>query len=159
MLRGLSDDHAREMSKLLRTQAYADRRFRETTATLRLDDLEHLHAVHSGTVAGARGGKRKRLMVGCDVEGDHAPTILAAARSRYEVYLLSEHWREVKRRYRASDLPQDCYACGAAQVDLHHVTYVRLGHEELTDLVPLCRDHHDRVHSGELRLDTLCSPS
>ena len=30
--------------------------------------------------------------------------------------------------------------------DLHHASYERLGHERSTDLIPLCRDHHQAVH-------------
>ena len=32
------------------------------------------------------------------------------------------------------------------KVELHHHTYDRLGCELLTDLVPLCRQHHAAVH-------------
>lgn len=65
----------------------------------------------------------------------------------YTDYLQSEHWREVKQRYRASRrLPQACVVCGSRQVDLHHLTYSRIGRERLTDLVPLCREHHDEAH-------------
>lgn len=64
----------------------------------------------------------------------------------YAVYIRSAVWTEVKRRYRASKLPQNCVVCGNHHVDLHHKTYKRLGAEWLTDLVPLCRIHHKRVH-------------
>jgi hypothetical protein len=64
----------------------------------------------------------------------------------YAAYIASEHWLDVKRRYRASRLPQCCLVCGCKSVDLHHRTYKRFGREHLTDLVPLCRDHHDECH-------------
>jgi hypothetical protein len=38
-------------------------------------------------------------------------------------------------------------------VELHHTTYDRLGCEKLTDLVPLCREHHELVHQY---LDARC---
>jgi hypothetical protein len=60
--------------------------------------------------------------------------------------LKSEHWLDIKRRYRASGLPQACW-CGETKVDLHHVTYKRIGRENLTDLRPLCRKHHDEIHA------------
>lgn len=67
--------------------------------------------------------------------------------SDYAVYLRSGHWQEVKRRYRATrKLPQTCVVCGNQRVDLHHLTYRRIGRERLTDLVPLCREHHDEAH-------------
>ncbi len=64
----------------------------------------------------------------------------------YAQYLASDHWKEVRRRYKASDLPQDCLGCGESRVDLHHRTYTRLGFEQLTDLIPLCRECHQKVH-------------
>jgi hypothetical protein len=65
----------------------------------------------------------------------------------YAEYLQSEHWQEVRRQYRASrKLPQTCVVCGNQRVDLHHLTYRRIGRERLTDLVPLCREHHDEAH-------------
>lgn len=74
------------------------------------------------------------------------------AKARYAAYLRSEHWRDVKARYRASNLPQTCTVCGDPKVALHHRTYQRLGRERLTDLVPLCREHHVKAHEY---LDTL----
>jgi hypothetical protein len=64
----------------------------------------------------------------------------------YEDYIRSEHWTAVIDHYQASRLPQTCLACGCVEVDLHHRTYKRLGHEWLMDLVPLCRAHHQAVH-------------
>ncbi len=61
-------------------------------------------------------------------------------------YRRSELWRETKRRYRSSDYPQRCLICGSRDFDLHHRSYSRLGDEELFDLVPLCRRHHDQLH-------------
>lgn len=67
--------------------------------------------------------------------------------STYDAYLASPHWRDVKRRYRESDRPQDCFLCGESQhVQLHHMTYVRLGRERLDDLVSLCARCHTMVH-------------
>ncbi len=64
----------------------------------------------------------------------------------YAQYLASDHWQEVRRQYRASNLPQNCLGCGNPKVDLHHRTYNRLGREFLTDLIPLCRKCHHGVH-------------
>jgi 5-methylcytosine-specific restriction endonuclease McrA len=63
----------------------------------------------------------------------------------YSAYLSSPHWRSLKARYRASDLPQRCM-CGERSVHFHHKTYERLGAELLTDLTPLCRVCHDLIH-------------
>lgn len=67
-------------------------------------------------------------------------------RDEYRIYLRSPHWQDIRARYRASQMPQACVVCGASRVDLHHRTYERLGAELLTDLVPLCREHHGEAH-------------
>jgi hypothetical protein len=64
----------------------------------------------------------------------------------YREYLESEHWANLKRRYRASNLPQMCLGCNDPRVQMHHRTYQRIGREELTDIIPLCKACHDKVH-------------
>lgn len=74
----------------------------------------------------------------------------------YDAYLRSPAWRDVRERYRASDLPQVCM-CGDTKVDLHHTTYDHVGRERLEDLVPLCRACHVQAHvleaQGVIELD------
>jgi hypothetical protein len=65
--------------------------------------------------------------------------------STYQEYLASDHWRNLRKRYNDSDLPQRC-VCGRFRDELHHCTYERLGEEFLTDLVPLCWRCHDKLH-------------
>lgn len=60
-------------------------------------------------------------------------------------YLKTPHWRAFRLRYKASDLPQECI-CGSLKVELHHLTYERLGRELLADVFPLCRKCHAMVH-------------
>jgi hypothetical protein len=67
-------------------------------------------------------------------------------REEYREYLKSPEWQRTKRQYRKSYLLQKCAICGDEKVDLHHRTYNRLGFERLTDLIPLCREHHGEVH-------------
>jgi len=64
----------------------------------------------------------------------------------YQQYLASDHWADVKARYKRSKLPQNCYVCGKQPVELHHRTYKRLGEEKLMDIVPLCRTCHQGTH-------------
>lgn len=82
--------------------------------------------------------------------------LLKLGYTNYAEYMRSPHWKAVKARYRASDLPQDCI-CGEQDVQLHHMTYERIGREELTDLTPLCARCHALVHvlefRGEITLD------
>jgi hypothetical protein len=65
--------------------------------------------------------------------------------SRYEEYLESDHWQDVRRRYRASGRPWVC-RCGARPKALHHRTYERLGAELLDDLEPICPPCHRKLH-------------
>jgi hypothetical protein len=74
---------------------------------------------------------------------------LRRMRMTYAQYLASEMWSAAKDRYRRSWLPQECLGCGSARVEYHHRTYMRLGAEMPTDLVPLCRRCHGRVHAYE----------
>lgn len=64
----------------------------------------------------------------------------------YQDYIQSKEWDKKKREYRRSRLPQCCVVCGDSKVDLHHRSYKRLGDEYLTDLIPLCRTHHEALH-------------
>lgn len=76
--------------------------------------------------------------------------------ANYAEYLRSPAWSDVKRRYRASDLPQACM-CGETIVQLHHKTYERVGEERLDDLAPLCAGCHRLVHVLEARGDLALS--
>lgn len=72
----------------------------------------------------------------------------------YNAYMASPEWAEVKRRYRASLRPQDCGLCGTDQnIQIHHMTYDRIGEEELADLAALCGDCHSMLHALERRGD------
>ena len=64
----------------------------------------------------------------------------------YRDYLNGAEWAETKSRYRASKKLQSCLVCRAPNVDLHHRSYKRLGHERCDDLVALCREHHEQLH-------------
>jgi 5-methylcytosine-specific restriction endonuclease McrA len=65
----------------------------------------------------------------------------------YGEYLNSELWAEARKRYFASALPKTCMGCGTNRITLHHRTYIRLGCERPTDLIPLCWDCHKKVHN------------
>jgi hypothetical protein len=98
---------------------------------------------------GARRGERCVGRSGRRRDANHAARVKAWGpdpKAEYQAYLRSAHWRDVKRRYRKSGLPQTCVVCGDPRVDLHHKTYERRGREELTDLEPRCRKHHEEAH-------------
>src|SRR5712664_3448892 len=64
---------------------------------------------------------------------------LSPAQQKYAEYLQSLHWKT----FRLSVLAERgarCEDCGSVhQVQVHHQTYARLGHEFPTDVVVLCK--------------------
>jgi 5-methylcytosine-specific restriction endonuclease McrA len=61
----------------------------------------------------------------------------------YRAYLASPAWAEL----RGLVLLRDCYRCvvcwATEGLEVHHLTYERLGHEPLSDLITLCAKHHE----------------
>jgi len=63
----------------------------------------------------------------------------------YRDYLESPHWLKFKKAYYAKK--RFCVICTTdKQLNLHHVTYHRLGKERQSDVLPLCRPCHVNVH-------------
>ena len=76
-------------------------------------------------------------------------------RAVYQSYLASRAWRDRRRAWYAAWLtsagtPPSCLVCerkwSPKTGHLHHLTYVRIGNEEDTDLVALCARDHRRLH-------------
>jgi len=65
---------------------------------------------------------------------------------RYEAYLQTPQWQLRRRRVleRADFRCEGCRQAPATQV--HHLTYKRLGHEMLFDLVAVCDACHEAIH-------------
>ena len=62
----------------------------------------------------------------------------------YNQYLASPEWNSKKIRVRARDYGR-CQLCRSDSfLDVHHLTYNRVGDEALFDLVTLCRHCHDQ---------------
>jgi hypothetical protein len=60
----------------------------------------------------------------------------------YQEYLASREWALLREavRERSGD---KCERCGGPQQAVHHLTYERIGHEELTDLQAVCNPCHE----------------
>lgn len=71
-------------------------------------------------------------------------------KSDYTAYINSNDWRAKKQQYFKSKLPKYCFICEISDVrlDLHHLTYKTLGHENLNHLRLVCRPCHDKIHSS-----------
>jgi len=66
----------------------------------------------------------------------------------YKQYLASKEWQK-KRRDAYVALGRKCRRCkSSSSIVVHHLSYERLGHEEVGDLIILCRVCHDAVHEG-----------
>ena len=73
---------------------------------------------------------------------------IKSRRDYSENYLRSEHWLDIKKRLNAKW--QACRLCGSTKfLNIHHITYRRLGFEFDSDLIVLCEECHiERVHKG-----------
>ena len=70
----------------------------------------------------------------------------AESKRRYDEYLLSPEWKERRNRIVRRDKNQ-CQSCASkSQLNVHHLTYARIGNEHDDDLVTVCRACHQRIH-------------
>ena len=73
---------------------------------------------------------------------------LVANRISYQDYLLSDHWKDVRRRFWASKLHNgSCFVCSSKdKLQVHHKSYKRIGKEKMGDLILLCGKCHKETH-------------
>jgi 5-methylcytosine-specific restriction endonuclease McrA len=71
-------------------------------------------------------------------------------RPAYAEYMASATWKQV-RLWKLERAGWKCERCGRkGKLDVHHLTYDRLGRELLTDLQALCRLCHQSCHDADL---------
>jgi hypothetical protein len=63
----------------------------------------------------------------------------------YREYLQSPEW-ELKRQLKLDQKNHLCELCGARAEQVHHLTYYRVGEEEMVDLQALCDLCHKYEH-------------
>ena len=86
-------------------------------------------------------------------EVDERIVLLRALRENYDPgeidyyeYIKTEEWQKIRQKVFRRDRFQ-CVMCGCSKnLEAHHITYKRLGAENISDLVTLCEDCHERVH-------------
>lgn len=66
--------------------------------------------------------------------------------ANYDLYLNSDIWRAFRSKYYKLSKKLYCRVCKSFKIELHHINYSRLGNEMLTDVIPLCREHHEKIH-------------
>jgi hypothetical protein len=65
---------------------------------------------------------------------------------KYDEYLRSEDWQERRQQILSRD-GRRCTKCNSSHyLQVHHLTYARVGDENLDDLVTLCRKCHEKEH-------------
>lgn len=71
----------------------------------------------------------------------------------YSTYLQSEHWQRVRSKYKQrsrktrKDKRITCKLCSSFKpIDVHHLTYARVGRELAGDVMGLCRSCHNLAH-------------
>lgn len=66
--------------------------------------------------------------------------------TEYQAYLRSPHWCSLAARVKLARGSR-CERCGDTEcLDAHHLTYDRIGHELMEDLMVLCRECHEAIH-------------
>lgn len=66
----------------------------------------------------------------------------------HKKYIKSEDWN-IKRKAKLKEAEYKCQLCSANETELHvhHNNYNNLGHEEMSDLIVLCKECHSRFHN------------
>lgn len=67
----------------------------------------------------------------------------------YSAYLHTRHWHNIRKQVFERD-NYTCTRCGSREfLEAHHLSYLNLGNELLTDLTTLCRNCHREIHKGK----------
>ena len=71
-------------------------------------------------------------------------------RKAYNNHLQSPTWFAIRSNVmaRACGVCEECHTSLA--VHAHHLTYERLGHEELSDLIAVCLECHEKIHGKKI---------
>ena len=64
----------------------------------------------------------------------------------YNEYLAGPKWAALRRHILKRDRYK-CRKCGAVAVQVHHLTYKRVFHEDPADLLSLCVPCHEKEHA------------
>lgn len=80
----------------------------------------------------------------------------------YQLYIRSPEW-EAKRQQALARAGRRCAGCGSDgsedRLEVHHLTYERLGYEQLTDLMVLCSLCHAHEHGNAPNVGPVAGPT
>lgn len=72
-------------------------------------------------------------------------------------YLSSKHWQQLRTAV-FTKYGGECQKCHSTipleKAHIHHITYKRMGHENMTDLILYCSNCHTNVHNAKRRAKT-----
>jgi 5-methylcytosine-specific restriction endonuclease McrA len=71
--------------------------------------------------------------------------------SHYQRYLRSFNWRMIRQQVLFRDHYQCCDCHSRLNLQVHHLTYAHLYHEQLDDLITLCRRCHRKRHKKTMQ--------
>lgn len=73
-------------------------------------------------------------------------TLRRIRQEEYREYLKTDHWKETREEALRRG-GYKCHDCGAKEnLQVHHLTYARRGHEKQSDLVVVCKHCHEKRH-------------
>jgi hypothetical protein len=76
----------------------------------------------------------------------------------YAVYLQSAEWR-AKRAEKLAEVGHRCQGCPETdRLEVHHLTYERVGHERMGDLMVLCHWCHSAEHGRSPNVGPAAGP-
>jgi len=64
----------------------------------------------------------------------------------YGRYLKTGHWNRIKKEYWKKH-KKICFCCNLDAYVLHHIEYKNRGREKDKDLIPLCEECHNEIHT------------
>lgn len=81
---------------------------------------------------------------------NHTKRQYVVKRWTYKKYMQSKAWHH-KRQEKFRKVGHICEMCGNPEsTQIHHLTYERLGHEKLKDLMVVCESCHECIHYDDL---------
>lgn len=76
--------------------------------------------------------------------------VIKPRRADYSQYMKSAEWFHKRQQViLRSDGKCEAIGCTNEAVEVHHMTYQRLGNENLEDLRAVCRECHRKIHGRE----------
>ena len=86
--------------------------------------------------------RKKGLLGTIGATKNHGKTKFEPEPDGYREYLLSPWWREFRKKILKGWDYKCCWCNSPDDLEVHHRTYERLGHEKLNDCVCLCKKCH-----------------